>query len=461
MLAVVVFNLVEEFLEATIRQFGFMLKGLREGAARLAKASAGGSAHCMPPLLVTVASDLEGKEVPFVMLRGHAQETVPDFSSRVSASLVVSDFSAVRIGTVWRRGVGSALQAAGIPLHEVDAHNIVPVWHASPKLEYAARTLRSKLHAQLPAYLTAFPDLQRHPIPWEDCSAGSALPRYQPYSMKGEEESKVIDWDAVTASLSVDRSVPEVAQFTPGPAAGRAALAAFVADLKGYAATRNDPVHGKQSELSPWFHFGNLAPQRAALDVSAARSGSNGKDVDAFIEEAVVRRELSDNYCYYNNDGYDRLDGLYPQFGNKSWAQESLAAHAGDKREVTYTQDELEQGQTTDDLWNAAQLQMVHGGKMQGFMRMYWAKKILEWTPSPEEALRIAIYLNDRYSLDGRDPNGYVGCAWSIGGVHDQGWRERPVFGKVRYMNYAGCSRKFDIQAYIRKVKSMVKKIRK
>ncbi|CAE7236363.1 PHR1 [Symbiodinium sp. KB8] len=416
---VVVFNLVEEFLEATIRQFGFMLKGLRE-----------------------VATDLEGKEVPFVMLRGQAQETVPDFSSRVSASLVVSDFSALRIGTAWRRGVGSALQAAGIPLHEVDAHNIVPVWHASPKLEYAARTLRSKLHAQLPAYLTAFPDLQRHPIPWE-------------------EESKVIDWDAVTASLSVDRSVPEVAQFTPGPAAGRAALAAFVADLKGYAATRNDPVHGKQSELSPWFHFGNLAPQRAALDVSAARSGSNGKDVDAFIEEAVVRRELSDNYCYYNNDGYDRLDGLYPQFGNKSWAQESLAAHAGDKREVTYTQDELEQGQTTDDLWNAAQLQMVHGGKMQGFMRMYWAKKILEWTPSAEEALRIAIYLNDRYSLDGRDPNGYVGCAWSIGGVHDQGWRERPIFGKVRYMNYAGCSRKFDIQAYIRKVKSMVKKIRK
>jgi len=112
-------------------------------------------------------------------------------------------------------------------------------------------------------------------------------------------------------------------------------------------------------------------------------------------------------------------------------------------------------------LWNASQLEMVHHGKMHGFMRMYWAKKILEWTSGPEEALSIAIYLNDKYHIDGRDPNGYVGCMWSICGLHDQGWKERPVFGKIRYMNYAGCKRKFDVDAYISYVKSLVARAKK
>merc|ERR1719463_766145 len=126
-----------------------------------------------------------------------------------------------------------------------------------------------------------------------------------------------------------------------------------------------------------------------------------------------------------------------------------MAEHAGDARSYVYTEQQLEQGKTHDDLWNAAQMEMVHSGKMHGFLRMYWAKKILEWSSSPAEALKIAIYLNDRFSLDGRCPNGFVGCMWSICGTHDQGWKERPVFGKIRFMNYDGCKRKFDVNRYV------------
>ena len=157
-----------------------------------------------------------------------------------------------------------------------------------------------------------------------------------------------------------------------------------------------------------------------------------------------MRRELSDNFCFYNPN-YDNLNGIYP------WARESLNLHKADTRSPLYTKDQFERAETYDDLWNAAQFQMVQTGKMHGFLRIYWAKKILEWSESPETALEIAIYLNDKYSLDGRDPNGYVGCMWSIGGIHDQGWAERSIFGKIRYMNYAGCKRKFDVAKFVKR----------
>lgn len=185
-------------------------------------------------------------------------------------------------------------------------------------------------------------------------------------------------------------------------------------------------------------------PQRCALAAQTCgkQSAATKKASESFIEELVVRRELADNFCFYN-DRYDQLEGC------SEWAQVSLQKHAKDKREYIYSLDELQQGKTHDDLWNAAQLQMVREGKMHGFLRMYWAKKILEWSPTPKEALRRAIYLNDRYELDGRDPNGYVGCMWSIGGIHDMGWTERPIFGKIRFMNYAGCKRKFNIPSLV------------
>ncbi|KAG6510082.1 hypothetical protein ZIOFF_024138 [Zingiber officinale] len=219
--------------------------------------------------------------------------------------------------------------------------------------------------------------------------------------------------------------------------------------LKSYDSDRNDPVKPRAlSGLSPYLHFGHISAQRCALEARKLRN-SCPKSVDAFLEELIVRRELADNFCYYQPH-YDSLQGAW------EWARKSLMGHAKDKREHVYSREQLEKAQTADPLWNASQLEMVHCGKMHGYMRMYWAKKILEWTNRPEEALSIAIYLNDKYELDGRDPNGYVGCMWSICGVHDQGWKERPVFGKIRYMNYAGCKRKFNVEGYIAYVNKLV-----
>jgi len=203
------------------------------------------------------------------------------------------------------------------------------------------------------------------------------------------------------------------------------------------------------SGLSPWLHFGQISAQRCALrirQVGEAKTASTGekKGCESFIEESIVRRELSDNFCFYNAN-YDKLEGA------AGWAQQTLKDHEKDKREHLYSMEELEKGNTHDDLWNAAQLQMVREGKMHGFLRMYWAKKILEWSPTPKEALERCIRLNDRYELDGRDPNGYVGCMWSVCGVHDMGWKEREVFGKIRFMNYAGCKRKFDVPGFVAK----------
>jgi deoxyribodipyrimidine photo-lyase len=218
-------------------------------------------------------------------------------------------------------------------------------------------------------------------------------------------------------------------------------LKAFLKNKLGFYEERsNNPTADGLSNLSPYLHFGQISAQRVALEVSRTEAQQNGKE--AFLEELIVRRELSDNFCYYN-ENYDHFEGF------PNWAKETLNKHRNDTRPYIYSLDTLEDARTHDELWNAAQRQMIVKGKMHGYMRMYWAKKILEWTPSPEEALRIANYLNDRYELDGRETNGYVGVAWSIGGVHDRAWPERPVFGKIRYMSYNGCKSKFKVDAYI------------
>lgn len=188
---------------------------------------------------------------------------------------------------------------------------------------------------------------------------------------------------------------------------------------------------------------GQISAQRCILEVKEMQS-KYAKSVEVYIEEALVRRELADNFCYYNAN-YDSIEGA------SGWARASLQLHGQDKRPVVFTGEQMEQSRTHDDLWNAAQLQLVTRGKMHGFLRMYWAKKILEWTPSAEAALLLAVHLNDKYSLDGRDPSGYVGCMWSVCGTHDRAWGERDIFGKIRFMNYKGCQRKFDVAAFVRR----------
>jgi len=209
---------------------------------------------------------------------------------------------------------------------------------------------------------------------------------------------------------------------------------------------RNDPVADGQSNLSPYLHFGQISAQRVALEVENASVDKASRDT--FLEELIVRRELADNFCFYTPQ-YDKFEGF------PAWARKTLNAHRKDRRAYSYTLQQFEYAKTHDELWNAAQTEMVKRGKMHGYMRMYWAKKILEWTGSPEKAMETAIYLNDLYGLDGRDPNGYTGIAWSIGGVHDRAWNERPIFGKIRYMSYNGCKSKFDVKRYIQHIHSL------
>jgi deoxyribodipyrimidine photo-lyase len=238
-----------------------------------------------------------------------------------------------------------------------------------------------------------------------------------------------------------------VRRITPGEKAAGKALQNFLKyGINDYEERRNDPSLEGQSGLSPYLHFGQLSSQRVALEVM--KSNASKQSRDAFLEELIIRKELSDNFCFYNPN-YDSFDGF------PAWARKSLDEHRKDKREYRYALEQFEHAGTHDDLWNAAQNEMVIRGKMHGYMRMYWAKKILEWSESPEEAMETAIFLNDKYELDGRDPNGYTGIAWSIGGVHDRAWGERPVFGKIRYMSYHGCKSKFDVKAYIEKVNNL------
>jgi deoxyribodipyrimidine photo-lyase len=363
--------------------------------------------------------------IPFFLLLGPPEESVPLFADSHKVGTVVTDFSPLRLHRRLRHAVASRLSA---PLYEVDAHNVVPCWITSEKREYAAATIRPKLHRLLPTFLEEFPKLSRQRVPWN-------------------ERVKPTDWKRVRKGADLDTTVGPVDWLQPGEKAAHDMLQQFKErKLKAYAESRNDPTEDAQSNLSPYLHFGQIAPQRVALELRNHSGNANVRD--AFLEELIVRRELSENFCFYS-PSYDTLE-TFP-----SWAKLTLERHRGDRREHVYRRSQFESCQTHDPLWNAAQTEMVKTGKMHGFMRMYWAKKILEWTIDPESAMRIAIYLNDKYELDGHDPNGYAGIAWSIGGVHDRAWGERPIFGKIRYMSYDGCKRKFDVEKYIAKAQRL------
>jgi deoxyribodipyrimidine photo-lyase len=380
----------------TWRQGAFMLEGLKSVERQLAELQIG-----------------------FAVMNESPTVALAHLSEATGASTIVTDFSPLRGAREWRDRL---LDNVRVGVLEVDAHNIVPCLEASAKREYAAYTFRPKVNRLLPQFLVEFPALRKHPF-------------------VSEIAGRQVDWAALERSLVADREVRPVERIVPGAEAARNRLDSFLSSgLKSYEERRNDPGANAQSGLSPYLHFGQIAAQRVALE--ASKHDKHIPSQEAFIEELIVRRELSDNFCYYN-DRYDSFEGF------PDWSRKTLDEHRSDPREYLYNGEALEAAGTHDLLWNAAQREMVISGKLAGYMRMYWAKKILEWSPTPEEALANAIYLNDRYSLDGNDSNGYTGIAWSIGGVHDRPWFERDIFGKVRYMSQAGCQRKFDIERYI------------
>ena len=392
---VVVFTLSGSFLGASLRQYDFMLRGLKH-----------------------VADGLQGLSIPFFIIPGEPASVLPEFIARNGISFLVTDFDPLRIKKQWREDVARTVP---IPFYEVDAHNIVPCRIASDKREYGAYTLRKKLKKLLPVFLDEIPAVRRHPY-------------------HSELEGHPVDPGSLLRHLNIDTSVGGLPGTAPGEKEAARVLSSFLDRLDRYETERNDPTRDAQSHLSPYLHFGQISAQRIARDARNCHAKDSAKE--SFLEELIVRRELSDNYCHYTPD-YDSF-GAFPEWGKKT-----LNDHRRDTRVYLYSRDELESAVTHDPLWNASQTEMVRTGKMHGYMRMYWAKKILEWTASPEEALSAAIYLNDRYQLDGRDPNGYTGIAWSIGGLHDRPWGERNVFGKVRYMSYNGCASKFNVKRYI------------
>jgi deoxyribodipyrimidine photo-lyase len=393
------YNLVADYLGGGLRQLEFKRQGLEN-----------------------TEQQAQEKQIPFFVMTEEVTKELPKFIGEHGVGMLITDFSPLRLNRSWRDEVASKID---IPFLEVDAHNVIPCWITSDKQEYAARTIRPKIHRNLKEFLTPYPNLMTQEKRWR------GFPK--------------TDWELIR-SLEADSKVKPVDWAKGGEHEGRLMLSSFLRTRsEGYAEKRNDPNEDHLSNLSPYFHYGNLAPRRAALEVKAAHARGEMKkdDMEAFLEEAIVRRELSDNFCYYN-ENYDSCKGF------PDWALKTLGEHANDEREHAYSKKQFEQAKTHDDLWNAAQMQMVKTGKMHGYMRMYWAKKILEWTNTITYAMEVAVYLNDKYELDGRDPNGYVGCAWSIGGVHDRAWTERPVYGKIRYMNANGARRKFDVDKYIK-----------
>lgn len=409
---VVVFCLTTDFLGAGERHYDFMLKGLQELEATFFR-----------------------KNIPFFFLHGEPGKEIPQFVKQYGIGTLVTDFSPLRIKGEW---IEKIIPEIEIPFFEVDAHNVVPCWEASPKQEYAAHTFRPKLYGLLPEFLEEFPELEPNPET-SHISSGAAM--MEIFSDTPGTGIKALRPEGISGNRNGPLFEPE--HFEPGEKAARRVMENFLAEkLDSYHKLRNDPTKHAFSNLSPYLHFGQISAQRVVLEVEKAKSDPESKK--AFLDEILVWKEIADNFCFYNS-GYDSFESF------PDWAKKSLNVHRHDRRTYVYTLEEFEAGKTHDPLWNASQIQLLRTGKMHGYMRMYWAKKILEWSEAPEKALEIAICLNDRYELDGRDPNGYAGIAWSIGGVHDRAWKEREVTGKIRYMSSESCKRKFDVKLYIAK----------
>lgn len=395
----VYFGLDVKYPRANARHVAFMIQGLKD-----------------------VQTGLGEREIEFVI--GNGPPAVGAARLSRHACLVVADSGYTRAQRTMR---GELASHVSCPLIQVEGNVVVPVMSASEKEEYSAGTFRPKLTRLLNSFMQEVPEVK------------PARGRIAPH-MKSIELAEMKD---DLGDLDVDRSVAIVASAKGGEERGRATLKRFVREgLEDYAASRDDPGIRATSGLSPYLHFGQISPVEAALAVrDADAAGTEG-----FLDELLVRRELAVNYAFYNQN-HESYRGI------PAWASGTLSHHARDKREKVYSLKELEWASTDDPYWNAAQRELLHTGSMHGHMRMYWGKRIIAWTRWPKDAFSMAVYLNDKYQLDGRDPNGYAGIAWCFG-KHDRPWPEREVYGMVRPMTPSGLERKYDMEKYIKRVGS-------
>jgi deoxyribodipyrimidine photo-lyase len=399
---VVAFGLTDTYPEANLRHYTFMLEGLKE-----------------------TAQTLEQRGIRFVVRRGEPPEVALELGRE--AALIVCDRGYLRHQRSWRERVA---RRAACRVIQVESDVVVPVEAATLKAEIGARTLRPRIHRRLADYLV---EVKEAPVRVRDTNRN--LPGLN-----------VNDTDGILKSLKVDRRVGAVRRFRGGAAEARRRFADFLKHrLERYALNHNQPQTDDTSAMSPYLHFGQISPLYMAM--AAAKAAVPQEAKDAFLEEMIVRRELACNFTHFttNYDGYACIPG---------WAQQSLADHRRDRRPYVYSARQLENAESHDPYWNAAMREMACTGYMHTYMRMYWGKKILEWSRTPEEGFATTLALNNKYFLDGRDPNSYTGVAW-IYGVHDRAWPSRAVFGKVRTMVAAGLERKCDIQGYLRKVEAL------
>lgn len=400
---VIYFGLTENYPEANLRHYTFMLEGLKD-----------------------LKTSLIQRNIKFLVLKCSPDVGAMELSKR--ASMVVVDRGYLEEQVEWYKNV---LKTVECPFVQVESNVVVPVEVASFKEEYSAATFRRRIKLHIEKFLVLLKE-----VPLEKSSVSMEIPTKIP-------EISLDDVDEVLSGLEIDLSVPKTEHFHGGTSVAIKLLEDFVENkLDGFAEFRNDPSMDHLSNMSPYLHFGQISPVHIALRVNDSESSSK----DAFLEEIIIRRELAVNFVHYNPN-YRNMDAL------PDWALKTLKEHEDDRRKYVYTLQEFETASTHDPYWNAAQMEMVETGKMHGYMRMYWGKKILEWTENPQKAFEIAIHLNNKYELDGRDPNGYTGVLWCFG-KHDRAWKEREIFGKVRYMNAKGLKRKFKIDSYVERVNS-------
>ena len=375
--------------------------------------------------LIETKAALEKRGIRMVVRRESPEIGVGHIAR--DASLVVTDCGYAKIQRQWR---AIAAEILGCPLVQVESDVVVPTEVVSRKREYSAATIRPKIHRELKKYLIP---VKKNRV--KKGSMGLRLPFFD-----------IDDIDRAMRILKVDSSVAPVSNFKGGTDEAKKRLRSFIKlKLKHYLEWKNDPLVDGLSNMSPYLHFGQISPLYIALEVRKRR----GKGRDAYLEELIVRREIAINFCLHERH-HDSFAGL------PEWCRATLMKHRRNKRPYTYSVKQLEKGLTYDSYWNAAQQEMVIAGKMHGYMRTYWGKKIIEWVKNPKKAYDIMVYLNDKYELDGRDPNGYAGIAWCFGN-HDRPWAQRKIFGTVRYMNDKGLRRKFDAEAYVRKIERLRK----
>jgi deoxyribodipyrimidine photo-lyase len=401
-----VFGLMDDYPEANARHYAFMLQGLAQ-----------------------VQAELASHGIALVVQRGQPAQVAMQWADQ--AAEVVCDVGYLRHQRKWRQQIAGDAPCAA---WAVEADVVVPVTVASSKPEVAARTLRPKIHRLLPQFLSMEDDRwpRRDSL---ELARHSTIDLSQPTA-------------TLLAGMKLDTSVRPVVRFSGGELEAQSRLDAFVRQrLDGYGEGRSEPSRWQVSTLSPYLHFGQVSVHQIAQ--RAKQSKAPAADVEVFLEELIVRRELACNYVWFTPH-YDRYDAL------PRWAQQSLEAHAGDTRPRLYSRAQLEAARTQDRYWNACMLEMKHTGYMHNTMRMYWGKKILEWTATPAEAFETALALNNKYFLDGRDPNAYTNVAWCFG-LHDRPWFEREIFGVIRYMNDRGLERKYEMDDYIAVVEELVR----